>query len=75
MVCIVEGEEPKTALCTQYGSYEWLVMLFGLSNALALFQRLINKVLGELMDICGVGYLDNILIYLDSLENIRIMYV
>ncbi len=69
LVCIAEGDEPKTAFQTRYGSYEWRVMPFGLSNALASFQRFINEVLGELMDICTVGYLDDILIYSDSLEN------
>ena len=44
-------------------------MLFGLSNAPAAFQRFINEVLGDLMDVCMVGYLDDILIYLDSLED------
>src|SRR5258706_1967681 len=44
-------------------------MPFGLSNAPAAFQRFINEVLGDLMDVCTVGYLDNILIYLDSLED------
>src|SRR5258708_4391478 len=44
-------------------------MLFGLSNAPAAFQRFINEALGDLMDVCTVGYLDNILIYLDSLED------
>src|SRR6266436_1014414 len=36
------------------------------SNA---FQRFINEVLRDLMDICMVGYLDDILIYSDSLED------
>ena len=71
LVCIVEGDEPKMAFWTQYGSYEWRVMPFGLSNAPASFQRFINEVLGELMDICTVGYLDDILVYSDSLENHR----
>ena len=44
-------------------------MPFRLSNAPAAFQRFINEVLGELMDVCTVGYLDDILVYLDSLEN------
>ena len=52
----------------QYGSYEWQVMPFGLSNALAAFQRFINDVLGDLLDICAMGYLDDILVYSDSLE-------
>src|SRR5260221_4021334 len=46
-------------------------MPFGLSNAPAAFQRFINEVLGDLMDICMVGYLDDILIYSDSLEDHR----
>src|SRR5258708_3654797 len=69
LVCIAEGDEPKTVFHTCYGSYEWQVMPFGLSNAPVAFQRFINEVLGDLMDICTVGYLDNILIYSDSLED------
>src|SRR5258705_663893 len=66
LVCIAEGDKPKTAFCTHYSSYKWP---FGLSNALASFQRFINEVLGDLMDVCMVGYLDDILVYLDSLED------
>src|SRR5260221_13135983 len=44
-------------------------MPFGLSNALVAFQRFINEVLGDLMDVCMVGYLDDILVYSDSLED------
>src|SRR5258707_6692438 len=52
LVCILEGDELKMAFCTWYGSYEWQVMPFGLSNAPAAFQRFINNVLGDLLDIC-----------------------
>src|SRR5258707_3664618 len=69
LVRIAKGDEPKTVFHTCYGSYEWRVMPFGLSNAPVAFQRFINEVLGDLMDICMVGYLDDILIYLDSLED------
>jgi len=69
LVHITEGDEPKTAFHTCYGSYEWQVMPFRLSNAPAAFQRFINEVLGDLMDICTVGYLDDILVYSDSLED------
>src|SRR5258708_3765822 len=68
LVRIAEGDEPKTAFCTHYGSYEWQVMPFGLTNAPAVFQRFINEVLGNLLDICTVGYIDDILIYSDSID-------
>src|SRR5258705_5569924 len=68
LVRIVEGDKSKTAFRMWYGSYEWRVMPFGLTNAPAVFQQFINEVLGNLLDICAVGYLDDILIYSDSIE-------
>ncbi len=53
---------------THYGSFEWRVMPFGLSNAPAVFQWFINDILGDLLDVCVIGYLDNILIYSNSLD-------
>jgi hypothetical protein len=38
-------------------------MLFGLTNALAIFQELINNVLRTYLDIFIIVYLDNILVY------------
>ena len=35
---------PKTAFTTRYGLYEYLVMSFGLTNALAHFMYLMNSV-------------------------------
>src|SRR5260370_13562959 len=43
-------------------------MPFSLTNAPAVFQRFINEVLGNLLDVCTVGYIDNILIYSDSVD-------
>ena len=69
LVRIAKGEEWKTAFRTHYGSFKWLVMSFGLSNAPSAFQRFMNKIFSDLLDIYMVVYLDNILIYSDDLES------
>jgi len=46
-------------------------MPFGLTNALAAFQRFINDLFSDLLDICVVVYLDNILIYSEDITQHR----
>ena len=41
-------------------------MPFGLSNAPATFQGYVNKILAEKLDVFGIVYLDNILIYTED---------
>ncbi len=53
-----------SAFVTPSGLYSYKVMPFGLRNAPATFQRLMNMVVGDL-DHCAV-YLDDIVIYSDS---------
>jgi len=69
---VAEGEEWKTAFRTRYGLYESLVMPFGLTNAPADFQPFINDVLHPFLDIFCTAYLDDILIYSNTLQEHRI---
>ena len=46
-------------------------MLFGLTNALATFQAIINNILGKYLDNFVFAYLDNILIYSDDLDTYK----
>ena len=56
------------AFCTQYDHYEYLIMPFELTNVPAMFQHYINKVLKDLLDICIIIYLDDILVYSRDLD-------
>ncbi|KAF8757307.1 hypothetical protein RHS01_04135 [Rhizoctonia solani] len=62
-VQVKEGDEWKTAFRTKYGLYKSLVMTFGLTNAPAAFQHFMNKLFKDLLDVCVIIYLDDILIY------------
>ena len=63
---IREGDEWKTVFQTKYGHFEYQVILFGLSNAPATFQRYVNKILAEKLNVFIIVYLDDILIYTED---------
>ena len=66
LVRIADGVEWKTEFRTRYGSYKFLVMHYGLTNAPASFQRFMNDIFKDMLDVCVVIYLDDILIYSDN---------
>jgi len=71
LVHITKGNEWKTAFRTCYRSFKWLIMSFGLSNTSSVFQRFMNEIFTEMLDVSVVIYLDDILVYLDDLESHR----
>lgn len=63
-----ERDKPKIVCMTRYSSYEFLVMLFGLTNAPATFSTLINNMFKEYLDDFMVIYLDEVVVYSRTLE-------
>ncbi|KHJ31814.1 hypothetical protein EV44_g1960 [Erysiphe necator] len=63
------GDEEKSAFNTRYGQFEYLVMPFGLCNAPSSFQSLINDTIHDYLDVFATAYLDDILIYSESLDD------
>ena len=72
-----EADKPKTAFITRQGLYQFCTMPFGLCNAPATFERLMELTLTGLTWRCCLVYLDDIIVYgrtfEEALNNLRLV--
>ena len=65
-----ESDIPKTSFNTPFGSFEFLVLPFGLSNAPSTFQRLMNSIFHDFIkEGFVVVYLDDLLVFSKTHED------
>src|SRR6185436_4686427 len=62
------SDQERTTFIIQQGTYEFTVIPFGLTNAPATFQRLMNQVFNGLLYKGVIVYLDDINIYFKTFE-------
>ena len=67
---VAPEDRHKTAFVTHKGLFIYNVMPFGLCNAPATFQRLMERVLGDLVGTKVLVYLDDVLIFAESPEEL-----
>ncbi len=68
-VQVEEGDREKTAFTTPFGLFEWDRMPFGLCNAPATFQRLMQRCLGGQLVDTTLVYLDDVIVYSPDFES------
>ena len=74
LIRIKDGDKWKAAFRTRYGLFEYKVMLFGLANAPATFQNMMNEIFRDMIDLGVFIYLSNILIYSEN-EQVHVALV
>ncbi|GAA0172198.1 hypothetical protein LIER_41299 [Lithospermum erythrorhizon] len=61
-ILLHDEDQEKTAFITEYGLYCWKVMPFGLKNAGATYQRMVNRVFKEQIERNMEIYIDDMLV-------------
>jgi deoxyuridine 5'-triphosphate nucleotidohydrolase len=67
-VPLSENAKPLTGFSSSMGHYQFEVMPFGLANAPATFQSMVNKILKEYLYKFALVYLDDIVIFSQTIE-------
>ncbi|XP_047998783.1 uncharacterized protein LOC125236128 [Leguminivora glycinivorella] len=62
-VLVAEADRDKTSFITPFGIYRYIRMPFGLRNAPATFQRMIDRFRVSLEGIKMLGYLDDLIVF------------
>ena len=74
---IREGDVPKTVFSMRYGSYEYTVMSFGLTNVPSYFMYLMNSMFFKELDVFVIIFIDDILVYSkteeDHMKHLRVV--
>ena len=65
---MIFDDKVKTSFTCRYGTFQFTVMPFGLSTAPATFQRMMNTIFFEMLDLGVLVYLDDVLIYSKTVE-------
>ncbi|GFT69061.1 retrovirus-related Pol polyprotein from transposon 17.6 [Trichonephila clavipes] len=67
-VKVADVNQDKTAFVCPFETYRYLSMPFGLRNAPATFERLIDKFRSGLKDVFALSYLDDIIVLSETFE-------
>ena len=62
---IHEGDEWKAVFTTHKGFFEPLIMYFSLCNSPATFQKMMNEIFHNMLDVCVV-YIDDLMIFMEK---------
>ena len=68
-----ECDISKMAFRIRYGHYEFVVMFFGLTNALSAFMDLMNRVFRQYFDMYVIVFIDDIWYFFEMRRNMPII--
>ncbi len=68
-VCIIKDNTKKTGFNIYYSKYEFIIIFFKLCNVLMTFQSMMNSILWNLLNKFCLIYLNNTLIFFNSILN------